>query len=327
MLSEYKYPEIFSFSSLSLWHTCRKAWFFHYLKRIPKHGTNVYAQYGLFAHELLEKYERGEMPCVMLAEEYTAGYDDHVTDTFPHGRGRKYYEDGLAYFQNFTGWGDHYEIVCIEEEFLVDIGGVPINGFVDLVLRNKNTGGYVVVDHKSKSLSTLKSSYKESIIQLYIYAHYVRERFGQFPEKLVFNCFRAQELYGEDFHPDEYGRMVAWVINTVREIHEAVEFPDKIAHDAAVRIAQGKKPLASNDFFCINLCAYYEICEKWHPAMSHLDDYDDRLPFEPPMEEIVEPPEDLPDNFWDQVLDEPLPEPLEPPNEEEEVDLSWLTDE
>ena len=48
------------------------------------------------------------------------------------------------------------EILSVEERFELDIRGNPFVGIADLVLRDKRDGGIIVIDHKSKSMQSMK---------------------------------------------------------------------------------------------------------------------------------------------------------------------------
>ena len=122
-----------------------------------------------------------------LADAYEAEYDEavkHYFPPFPKGMAGQYYDEGLQYFQSFDGFGDDKEILSVEDKFELDIRGNRFVGIADLVLRDRNTGGIIVIDHKSKSMNSMKKSQYENTRQLYTYAAYVKERFGEFPTLL-----------------------------------------------------------------------------------------------------------------------------------------------
>jgi len=172
-------------------------------------------------------------------------------------------ENGLIQPITVRKMGDQYEIIGVEDEFVTEIAGYKLIGYVDLILRDKNTGEITIVDHKSKSVKRLQQDWDELVLQLYIYAHYVHEKYGEWPKFLVFNCFREAQMVGEEFNPEEYERMVKWVETTITEILNATEFPDKIAKDANERIAKGKRPLKDNTYFCKTLCDCWDACPIW----------------------------------------------------------------
>ena len=59
--------------------------------------------------------------------------------------------------------------------------------------------------------------------QLYTYAAFVKQRFGVFPEKLVFNMFRYGEMIEEKFDPDQYQVTLDWICATIERIENELE--------------------------------------------------------------------------------------------------------
>ena len=51
-----------------------------------------------------------------------------------------------------------------------------------------------MLDHKSKGKFKSKKEQAEYARQLYVYAKYVKEKYGKFPKVLIFNMFNAGEL-------------------------------------------------------------------------------------------------------------------------------------
>lgn len=178
----------------------------------------------------------------------------HDPPPFPRGMADRYYAAGAAYFRQFTGFGDNWEILAVEERFSIHIRGHLFVGIADLVLRDRETGGIVVIDHKSKSRKSMDKDISLYRHQLYIYAMYVREKFGVYPEKVAFNMFREGYLHEEAFDPDELTRTEDWIEALIGEILAAE--------------ASGTFPPAPNAYFCNNLCGFSAICSLYSGAKS-----------------------------------------------------------
>lgn len=131
---------------------------------------------------------------------------------------QKYYDAGLDYFNSFGGFGDNLEILSVEERFEVDIEGYTFVGVADLVVRDLETGGIIVIDHKSKSASQMKKDLPTYRKQLYIYAAFVKQKYGVFPEQLVFNMFKEGNFIKETFDEEEYKRTIDWIVETIEFI-------------------------------------------------------------------------------------------------------------
>lgn len=96
-----------------------------YLDNAEQQG-NGFADFGTLCHELLEGWAKGDIPIFALAEEYENRFDSVVTSPFPpfpKGLPQKYYEQGLEYFDLFDGFGEDYEILEVEDKFVIDIEG------------------------------------------------------------------------------------------------------------------------------------------------------------------------------------------------------------
>lgn len=190
---------------------------------------------------------------------YEQGFDEHVVHNpppFPKGLREKYYEAGLSYFDSFSGFGDEWEVAVIdgkpavECKFEIKIGGYPFVGIIDLVLRNKETGEYMVVDHKSKSKNSMERERSVYTRQLYIYAAYVHEKLGVYPQKLTFNMFKEGYLLTETFSQASYDEAMTWVVETIEEI--LLEF----------NWEPNPQP-----YFCRFICGTLDYCPKKHEIM------------------------------------------------------------
>lgn len=181
-----------------------------------------------------------------LADAYTAEYDEavrHYFPPFPKGLAGTYYDEGLAYFIRFDGFGDQYEVLSVEERFEIDIGGNPFVGIADLILRNKETGGITVIDHKSKSMQSIKKSLHACTRQLYTYAAYVKQKYGVFPEMLRFNMFRYNAFIDEPFSMENYEETVRWIRETIERIK-----------------AEKDWQVSSSGYFCRFICSTRNSC-------------------------------------------------------------------
>lgn len=211
-----------------------------YIDKVPQE-ENAYAEYGLLCHSLLERWAKGELMSFELADVYEAEYDEavkHYFPPFPKGLAGKYYEEGLQYFRSFDGFGDDKEILSVEDRFELDIRGNRFVGIADLVLRDRNTGGITVIDHKSKSMNSMKKAQYENTRQLYTYAAYVKEHFGEFPVLLRFNMFRYGVNIDEPFSMERYEETLDWIERTIAEIKAEKEWK-----------------VSSSSYFCRFICS------------------------------------------------------------------------
>ncbi len=215
-----------------------------YIDKVPLE-QNAYAEYGTHCHSVLERWAKGELMSFELADVYTAEYDQavkHYFSPFPRGLAGKYYDEGLAYFDGFDGFGDQ-EILSVEDKFEIDIRGNRFVGIADLILRDRNTGAISVIDHKSKSMNSLKKALFENTRQLYTYAAYVKERFGVFPDLLRFNMFRYGVFIDEPFSMERYNETMDWIERTIEGIR-----------------AEKDWQVSSSGYFCKFICSVRDHC-------------------------------------------------------------------
>lgn len=247
-------PEGFrwSFSKLAGYLQCPRSFYLTYIDQDREPLDNFFGEVGSWCHKLLEDWAKGELASYALAEEYADGYEEHVRmapPRFPPNLGEKSYAQCLEYFQNFDGFGEEWEVLSVEDKFVINYEGYDISGIADLVLRNKDSGAIRIIDHKTKSASSMSKEIGLYRKQLYLYAHWCHERFGQWPQDVCFNMIKTREMIVEPFSMQEYGKSMQWYLDTIRMIETSDLFED---WDCKV-----------NKFFCQNLCDVCASCDEW----------------------------------------------------------------
>ena len=189
-----------------------------------------------------------------LADAYEAEYDEavkHYFPPFPKGMAGQYYDEGLQYFRSFDGFGSDKEILSVEDKFELDIRGNRFVGIADLVLQDKKTVDIIVIDHKSKSMNSMKKAQYENTRQLYTYAAYVKERFGEFPTLLQFNMFRYGVNINEPFAMERYEETMDWIERTIAQIK-----------------AEREWRVSSSGYFCRFICSTRMHCPVGEEIMN-----------------------------------------------------------
>lgn len=261
---------LWSFSSVSSYENCPFGFKLARLVR-DKNGKpltkveNAFGLWGSFMHHLFELYFTGKVDFFELSEIYEEDYQDQVNLEFPPNRyvdlNEKYYEAGRTYWDFYEGLSEQYEVIGVELKAQMKINGRPFVGYIDLVLRDKQDGKLLVYDHKSKSKFTSKKELAEYARQLYLYAEYVKQAFGEYPKALVFNMFRAGEIVQIDFDQADCEEAKKWFSDTIDAIYADSAFEDKIERS----YRESHKSLESfsrNDFFCNELCGVREHCKR-----------------------------------------------------------------
>ena len=268
----------YSFSRLSAFHQCKKEYYLNYAVSVyeckdcgklfweqkdqPAHScpscggsslkvlkkkNNAFAEYGSFVHELMEKTAKGELAEYELLSIYEEEYPVYVPSEFPPNSftdlAESYYMDGYRFLMNFEGVGEDYETVDVEKHFTADFDGFSLQGFIDLLLKDKD-GSFVVWDWKSKKKFASKAEQAKYAHQLYLYSKYVFDTYGVFPKTLIFYHFRADKPTVIKFDEKAYKEALKWASDTVKEIEKNTDYPCTV-----------------DDFYCKNLCNWRHVCE------------------------------------------------------------------
>lgn len=249
---------VWSYSRLTSFEQCKYQFYLNYIvnddsKYMPE--GNFYAELGTFVHSILEKVFKNELSVDDAAQYFVDHFDDNVFYKVKQSIIDKSVENCADYFANLTlGWLKNYEIVGVEQKVGVDINKRPFIGYIDLLLRDKRTGDFTIVDHKSakyplskktgKVLKASEHSFQSYKKQMYLYCCAVHELYGVYPKWIVWNHFKDGEYVRIPFDENEYKEAVAWFDSMVRKIHDEEDFGE-----------------TENFFYCHNLCAFRNSCE------------------------------------------------------------------
>lgn len=221
-----------------------------YREKLPSQET-FYASYGLFVHRLIERYYRGEIAADELPGAFLGGFSEEVRGERPSEKiTENYIRAGADYFRSFRPFP--FAMLGVERRVRFRVGGNAFVGVIDYIGR-ADSGGLVLIDHKSRAMKprsprktpTEKDRELDTMLrQLYLYAAAVREEFGEFPEKLCFNCFRTGVFIEEPFREEAFRKALAWAEEQVSAIQKAEEFPPRPEY-----------------FRCRYLCGMRDRCE------------------------------------------------------------------
>ena len=242
---------VYSFSQLQSFDECRYAFYLKRIENKEEEITNAFAEKGSLIHSLLDEWAKGLLSKKDMADEYDRRYAEEVQTAWPRmmkGYAQKAYQQGYEFIKNFDEFNG-YEILLAEEKYnsnivLSDGTSRPFVGIVDLVVKEESTGDIIIFDHKSKGKQSFKKAEDEMYMQLYMYAQFVKEKFGVWPAKLGFHLFNQEGLKTtRSFDINEYEATMKWAANRIEQIESAsiVDWLDC-----------KEKP----DFYCWELCGY-----------------------------------------------------------------------
>lgn len=265
-MSRMKNRELFSFSKLTTFHTCPYSYYLTYIEKEDR-KDNVYSFLGGKIHELLEYLQRGEKTkeeakelfLEYLSETEILGYD------FPtENSGNNFKECILDYFDNYEPFTE--VDFQIEEYFEVEIGGIPVRGYIDIYTITDNK--YIdIYDYKSSSKFS-KKDLEVKKLQLVIYALALKEKYpdkeirGLYFDMLKYSvnergtvkernklCSTKERAFVEVPFDEEN---INQAIDFVRGTHNSIKDLDPLDPD--------EWEANVSKFFCSNLCSNYSIC-------------------------------------------------------------------
>lgn len=262
---------VWSFSRLNSYYTCPYEWYKIYVD-CEECEESAVAQFGKFMHHILELYTKGELEIFELSQYYENHFEEFVTKEFPPNKYvdmyEKYYNAGLEYLDNIDLELDKYQVLGIEKEVRFKIDGYDFIGYIDLLLKNKETGEIIILDHKSANIGILKSGaiakkdrehFEEFKKQLYLYSIPVISEYG-YVNKLKWNLFKEQRFIEIPWDKKEYENTIRWASDTVNKI--------KIEEEWGVNkeLIKAQEEGKSTPFYCLFLCSQRKVCpfkDRW----------------------------------------------------------------
>lgn len=250
----------YSFSKIAAFKQCPMSFYLTYVENPGSDDElpGYFSEYGSLMHSILEQYYKGELPEFCLADEWRDRYESEVVvapPPFPKGFGEKNYNAAIAYLENFSGLPDGYEVISVEKKFVIDIGGYPVSGIADLVIGCEEDNEVIIIDHKTKSAASMKKEYQLYRKQLYLYAIWLKEEYGDYPTKLRFNMVKDGTFIDEDFDESMVEETKQWFIDSIHEIEECDLFEN---WTTCIGGADTKEP-----YFCKWICGCNPSCEDY----------------------------------------------------------------
>ena len=227
---------LWSFSRLNSFYNCPFEWKRKYID--CEYGENgFFGEFGSHCHELLEGYAKGEISIFEISQLYEDGFNERVVHDAPPNKfvdiRQSYFDKGLEYFNNIDLDLDNYEILGVEKEVRFQLDGKDFIGYIDLLLKEKETGKIIILDHKSASIKILKSGkvsksdqehVREFIRQLCLYAIAVIEEYGRVDE-LWWNLFKDRNWLKLQWTQEDQDEAVQWAKDTIKLIENEKEWP------------------------------------------------------------------------------------------------------
>lgn len=239
---------------------CAYGWYLTY-KEGDRGKSNFFAEYGSLVHNLIEKYHKGEMFDWDIPEELERGLNSFEFQVpFPKMK-NSYYNSINDFFCieanpfediTFSDRFKDYDVLENELEVIFDLEGNKIKGYIDMVADHKDYG-FAVVDFKS-SKPYKGDKLQNNIMQLYLYCIGVKEKYGKYPDHLIYYYFResGQKEYAYKFDINELERTKKFVLETIemsKNLHNEEDFPPRCLS------------VGEYDFYACHLCNHRLTCK------------------------------------------------------------------
>ena len=247
-----------SYSRISSFYNCKNEYYLNYVINdddLYCSESNYYAEFGSYIHEILAMIFEGKLKKEDALDYFIDNYYNNVFYKVRKSTMTKNLETMSDYFGDLDiDWIDNYEILGVEQEVNFHLGSNNFIGFIDLLLRDKRDGKIVIIDHKSaeypfKKNGELKKKEEKSFNgykkQMYLYAHAVKELYGEFPKEMTWNLFKdGGKMATIPFIEQEYDYTMEWFKDRIAEIESEQDFEPK-----------------EDFFYCNNLCNFRNCCE------------------------------------------------------------------
>lgn len=224
-----------SFSRLNSYYNCPYEWKLHYLE-CNKSENGFFGEYGSLIHKILEKYEKGELSLFELNEYYEEHFDEDIPHDAPPNKfvniRQSYYDKGIGYLDNINLDLEKYEVLGVEKKVEFKINDKDFIGYIDLLVKDKETGEIIIIDHKSASIKILKNGkisksdqqhFLDFKRQLYLYSIPVIKEYGSV-SKLKWNMFKDQKWIEVPWIQEEYDEAIQWAKDTLELIENEKEW-------------------------------------------------------------------------------------------------------
>ena len=168
-----------------------------------------------------------------------------------------YLDKGAEYIGDLESELLSFDPIAIEEKYTFTLGGKKFVGIVDMVAKNSD-GELCIIDHKSHQLKPRSDrdpptkgdqELDEYLRQLYLYCIPVKKKFGEYPEWLIFNCFRndpINRIIVEPFVEEDFEAAKKWALDSIEEIRQEDEW------ESDVEFCK-----------CMHICGLIDRCEAW----------------------------------------------------------------
>lgn len=197
---------------------------------------------------LLQKYFEQELEIWDLKDYYLDNYNNHVltpAPPYPKGMADNYFSAGISFFDNFSIDMSQYEVIYIETTIDSIYRGITLVTKPDLVLKEKSTGNYILIDYKSSKIKDgkIKSEYRKQMLLYSAFLFFDRDI--EISEIRIWHI-RDNKILVMKIDPFEVQDVLDWFENIVNRIKSETEWKPNLSK--------------ANKYMCDVLCSVRESC-------------------------------------------------------------------
>lgn len=239
-----------SYSRITAFEQCPYKFFLTYIQPCEQIQM-FFSDFGSFIHEILASFYKGKLQQNELVPYYLENFQNRVRGVSPSAEiFKNYFRQGLTYLK--TVRLPESKILGVERYVKFTVEGLPFVGFVDLILEDAEDR-LIICDHKSHGLKqrSSKGKYTKSdaeldsyLRQLYLYSIPIQKTYGRYPDRLVFNCYRAGYTIEEPYSMEALKSAKEWAVSAIDKINREENWLPNIEY-----------------YQCKYLCGVHRSCE------------------------------------------------------------------
>lgn len=192
-----------SYSQYGMYSTCQEQYKLNYIDKLGTSSANIHTIFGSAMHETIQHFldvmynvtkkqalqlNLEKMLYQQMVEHFTKESEKMVDGMYPCTKEElgEFYEDGKLILQYFTNKLDKlyhksgFELVAIEQVLNAEVKpGVHFIGFIDILLKDKSSDEYIIIDLKTSTRGWNKYQKADKIktSQMLLYKKFYSEKY------------------------------------------------------------------------------------------------------------------------------------------------------
>jgi hypothetical protein len=214
-----------SYSQYGMYTTCQEQYKLNYIDKLGTSSANIHTIFGSAMHETIQHFldvmynvtkkqalqlNLEQMLYKQLVEHFTKESEKMEDGMYPCTKEElgEFFEDGKKILQYFTNKLDKlyhksgFELVAIEQRLNAEVKpGVNFIGFIDILLKDKTTQEYIIIDLKTSTRGWNKYQKADKIktSQMLLYKKFYSEKYNIPLDKIKVEYQILKRKISEDF--------------------------------------------------------------------------------------------------------------------------------